>query len=342
VRAVTAHNVWSHVGGARRGPDGISSLMAILVDPPRWPAHGMLWSHLVSDFSYDELHVFARGVGIPRRGFDLDHYDVPERMYAVVLDAGAVAVESRVLIRRLHVSGLRVRQVDRGDAARRHRKAFLRGEWAELGARLGVPDPFLWRALGEDLLLRWSEPHRHYHDLVHLQDVLLALDQLADLGEVVEPVALLAAWFHDAVYDGSPGVDERRSADLARSELRGVGLSPALAADVARLVRATTPGGSPPDVTAGGGAVVAALAVLRDADLAILAAGEKRYAAYTTAVRREYAHVPDGRFRRGRAAILEGFLAEPWIYHTPTGRARWEERARANLAQEITHLRAEG
>ena len=51
----------------------------ILVDPPAWPAHGRLWSHLVSDTSYDELHAFARRLGIPARGFDRDHYDVPGR-----------------------------------------------------------------------------------------------------------------------------------------------------------------------------------------------------------------------------------------------------------------------
>jgi hypothetical protein len=52
--------------------------MAVLIDTPRWPAHDTLWSHLVSDTSLDELHEFAARMGIPRRSFDLDHYDVPE------------------------------------------------------------------------------------------------------------------------------------------------------------------------------------------------------------------------------------------------------------------------
>ena len=46
--------------------------MTILIDDPRWPAHGRLWSHLVSDSDLDELHEFAAANGIPRRGFDLD------------------------------------------------------------------------------------------------------------------------------------------------------------------------------------------------------------------------------------------------------------------------------
>jgi hypothetical protein len=82
----------------------------ILVDPPTWPGHGRLWSHLISDSSYDELHEFARSVGIPARGFERDHYDVPAEMYEQVLVAGAVSVSSREIVRRLEVAGLRRRK----------------------------------------------------------------------------------------------------------------------------------------------------------------------------------------------------------------------------------------
>ena len=82
----------------------------ILVDPPNWPGHGRLWSHLVSDDSLDELHAFAARVGIPSRGFERDHYDVPDHMYDRVVAAGAVPVSSRELVRRLHDAGLRRRK----------------------------------------------------------------------------------------------------------------------------------------------------------------------------------------------------------------------------------------
>ena len=87
--------------------------MTILIDPPRWPAHGRLWSHLVSDASYSELHAFAAQQGIPARGFDHDHYDVPQDRYAGLVQAGAEAVDSRELLRRLTESGLRQRKRDR-------------------------------------------------------------------------------------------------------------------------------------------------------------------------------------------------------------------------------------
>ncbi|MGN6636947.1 MAG: DUF4031 domain-containing protein [Oryzihumus sp.] len=81
--------------------------MAIWIDPPRWPAHGRLWSHLISDTSYGELHDFAAAHGIPRRGFEGDHYDVSEERYAALVAAGARPVAGTELARRLRDSGLR-------------------------------------------------------------------------------------------------------------------------------------------------------------------------------------------------------------------------------------------
>jgi Protein of unknown function (DUF4031) len=79
----------------------------ILIDPPQVPMRGRLWSHVASDTSYAELHAFARAVGLPGRGFDRDHYDVPAEMYDALVDAGAVPVSSRELVSRLRTRGLR-------------------------------------------------------------------------------------------------------------------------------------------------------------------------------------------------------------------------------------------
>ena len=86
--------------------------MTVLIDPPNAPGHGRLWSHLASDTSYDELHGFARTLGIPARGFDRDHYDVPAERYDDVVAAGATPVSSRELVRRLTAAGLRRRKRD--------------------------------------------------------------------------------------------------------------------------------------------------------------------------------------------------------------------------------------
>lgn len=83
----------------------------ILIDPPNAAGHGRLWSHLASDASYEELHDFARAIGIPARGFDRDHYDVPAERYAAVVAAGATPVTSRELVARLIAAGLRRRKM---------------------------------------------------------------------------------------------------------------------------------------------------------------------------------------------------------------------------------------
>ncbi|MFT4009567.1 MAG: DUF4031 domain-containing protein [Nocardioidaceae bacterium] len=82
----------------------------ILIDPPLVPSRGRLWSHLVSDTSYEELHAFATANGIPARAFDRDHYDVPGDYYEALVAAGAVPVRPRELVLRLRASGMRRRK----------------------------------------------------------------------------------------------------------------------------------------------------------------------------------------------------------------------------------------
>ncbi|AZM90324.1 MULTISPECIES: DUF4031 domain-containing protein [Streptomyces] len=81
--------------------------MTLYIDPPVWPGHGRMWSHLVSDVSYEELHAFAEAIGCPPRAFERDHYDVPSHRYADAVAAGAVEIGSKELVRRLTAAGLR-------------------------------------------------------------------------------------------------------------------------------------------------------------------------------------------------------------------------------------------
>jgi predicted metal-dependent HD superfamily phosphohydrolase len=177
------------------------------------------------------------------------------------------------------------------------------------------------------LLAAYADASRGYHDTRHLTEVLDRLDELAAAGERFERLpVVLAAWFHDAVYDGRPGAEER-SARWAERALPGAGVEARVTATAARLVRMTEhhrPADDDPEGRA-----------LSDADLAILAAGPERYAEYTAAVRREHAHVSDADFRAGRAAVLRDLLAGEHLFHTRHGRAEWEERARATMATEL-------
>ena len=79
----------------------------ILIDPPTWPAHGRLWSHLASDVSLAELHAVAAAVGVPERAFETDHYDVPIERDDTLVAAGAVPVAGRELLAGLVRAGIR-------------------------------------------------------------------------------------------------------------------------------------------------------------------------------------------------------------------------------------------
>ncbi|MFI6103765.1 DUF4031 domain-containing protein [Streptomyces sp. NPDC051310] len=81
--------------------------MTLYIDPPSWPGHGRMWSHLISDASFEELHVFAEKLGAPPRAFDGDHYDWPSHRYGDAVAAGAVEVSSKEIVRLLKAAGLR-------------------------------------------------------------------------------------------------------------------------------------------------------------------------------------------------------------------------------------------
>jgi len=175
----------------------------------------------------------------------------------------------------------------------------------------------------------WSEPHRRYHDLAHLAAVLGLVDELA--AHAADPTAVrLAAWYHDVAYDPQRQDNEQVSADRARIGLLGLVGSDTVA-EAERLVLLTAGHDPEPDDANG--------AVLCDADLAVLASPPQAYVAYATAIRAEYAHFSDDEFTAGRMAVLDRLLALPALFRTPTAQ-HWTAQARANLAAELSLLRA--
>ena len=184
--------------------------------------------------------------------------------------------------------------------------------------------------LRDELLAAYADPGRGYHDVRHLTEVLDRLDELEGHGVTFDRVVVrIAAWFHDAVYDGQPGAEDR-SARWAEEALASAGLSPADIAEVARLVRLTESHNAEPDDLDG--------AALCDADLAVLAADPDRYRAYVAGVRREYDSVPETDFRRGRAMVLRTLLRRGALFTTPYAVASWEPEARRNVTAELEAL----
>ena len=309
--------------------------MSIFIDPPVWPAHGTVFSHLISDTSLAELHDFAAKTGISPRAFDADHYDVPAYRYEGLVRAGAREVSGSQLTRILIDSGLRVPLRERPNKIRPR----LMRAWDSL-----LPGH---TALGEDLLERYEQPHRKYHTSVHLSEMLTALKTLYKRHHTATPRAvLLAAWFHDAVYEANPGEDEAASADLARTTLTPLASTGSLTnrevTAIAHLIELTASHQLADGIEeyTSGALTRADAAFFLDADLAILAADSPRYTRYVAGVRAEYAYYAPDAFTRGRAAILQGFLNRTAIYASDTAHLLWDAPARLNLRTELEGYRA--
>lgn len=169
------------------------------------------------------------------------------------------------------------------------------------------------------LIARWSEPQRAYHTLEHL---LLMLELLAE--HDAQPATMLAAWYHDAVYEPTSATNEADSAEVAREALPRLGLGE-LAERVAELIELTAQHGPAPDDEA---------ALLLDADLAILGQSPLLYLRYVQGVRAEYGHLSDEDFRSGRSDVLRGLLERERLFQHGAF-AHLEDPARANLAAEL-------
>ncbi len=202
----------------------------------------------------------------------------------------------------------------------------LAADWNRLLGR-HTTDPAV-AEVGRRLLDSWCEPHRRYHSVRHLRDILARVDELAEYADNPDAVRI-AAWYHDAVYAGRPD-DEERSARRAEEELSRLGLAPQLVDEVARLVRMTVTHDPAPGDRDG--------EVLSDADLSTLALPPEHYRLNTAAIRAEYGHVPDEVFRKGRIQVLTALLAAPGVFRTRAGRKLWESVARQNMRAELAAL----
>lgn len=202
----------------------------------------------------------------------------------------------------------------------------LQSRWLEVLREQGVGEEAAAAAFA-DLAARYGEPHRRYHTLDHIAQVLSALPT-AGPGPT-NPALLLAAWLHDVVYDPRAADNEEQSAAYARRLLSGFAVPLSVVDRTVELILLTK--------THQAGADAEGQQLL-DADLCVLGADAPAYDCYAASIREEYSWVPEAAYRSGRAKVLRGFLQRAWIFQTATFQERYESPARANLAREITRL----
>jgi predicted metal-dependent HD superfamily phosphohydrolase len=200
---------------------------------------------------------------------------------------------------------------------------FTLARWNDLCRAAHLPESPTWF---QQLSKHYSEPHRHYHNIQHLEECLTEFDRLRP--QASNPLALeFAIFFHDAIYDPRRTDNEEQSAALAAKCLKDA--SPHLTKLVSALIL-TTKAHLPndiPDAT-----------LLLDIDLSILGKPAARFAEYETQIRKEYSFVPLPIYAEKRATILRNFLSRPKIFTTEFFDGRFETQAQSNLRKSIALL----
>ena len=177
----------------------------------------------------------------------------------------------------------------------------------------------------DELIAAYAAPGRHYHNLAHIEDCLAALARVEGLSAHAHEILSEAIWWHDVVYDPTRSDNEELSAQLAERHVRAD-----IRSEVGRLIRLTKTHDVEADDRLG--------AILISIDLSILGAEPVRYDAYAAAIRQEFIHVNDADYHAGRAAVLRRFAARAVIYPDASFAAKYDRRARDNLARELALL----
>ncbi|WP_343691943.1 hypothetical protein [Chitinophaga sp.] len=179
------------------------------------------------------------------------------------------------------------------------------------------------------ILTHYSESHRYYHNLDHIQTLLVFIEEYNHLVHDLEALQL-AVFFHDIIYDVQRGDNEERSALVATQFLEQTSYPAEKTALVSEYIRATKSHQNPHGD--------ADLDCFLDFDLFILSGPERMYQAYAKNIRKEYSIYPDAVYVPGRKKVLQYFLDQPSIYKTEGFRERFDAVARENIQRELEKL----
>lgn len=202
----------------------------------------------------------------------------------------------------------------------------LNDRWIELLQPFGDND-YIGNGFAE-LVGHYSESHRHYHNLHHVNGCLEALDEIGHL--LSDPFSIEAAiWFHDVIYDPKSSKNEARSAEYAKEFLSTTSVDSTTITKIIHLIYLTQHPSSP---------CTNDEKYLIDIDLSTLGAEETQYDRYEDWIRKEYAYIPSFLYKKGRRKLLTAFLDCEHIYRTPYFRECLEAKARANIHRALENL----
>jgi len=180
----------------------------------------------------------------------------------------------------------------------------------------------------EDVRQHYEEPHRHYHNLNHLRNLLAQLTACKSMIEDWDSV-VFAMFYHDIIYDVKRHDNEEQSARVAEQVLSELKFQPERMHRSAAHILATKGHTISADMDT---------CFFIDADLSVLGSDAETYRCYSDQIRKEYSIYADAEYRVGRTKVLNHMLQLPALFKTPFFKDQLETQARKNLAEEINML----
>jgi predicted metal-dependent HD superfamily phosphohydrolase len=178
------------------------------------------------------------------------------------------------------------------------------------------------------LVEAYSEPHRCYHNITHIEHCLEEFDAVMSLCKLPDEVEF-AIWLHDVVYDPHASDNEEMSALSAREILSESSCPETKTDNIRELILATRHIHPPATMDA---------QLIVDIDLSILGQIPIIFNKYEENIRAEYSWVSEEAYRFGRSRILRGFLDKPSIYSTDRFEKMFGNQARENITRVLTAL----
>ncbi len=205
---------------------------------------------------------------------------------------------------------------------------FSQNRWANLFSF--IENELTLTSAYNDLVVKYSESHRYYHTVEHIDKCLNMLEEVSDL--VDDSFSLeVAIWFHDVVYDPLKKDNEEMSAKYAQKLLSALQVDSDKISIIYDLIVLTQHSKAPETNDE---------KFLLDIDVSILGADADSYMYYENNIRKEYIQVSDAEYREGREKVLRMFLDSDYIYNTDYFRERFEQQARVNIAEALRKLKA--
>jgi predicted metal-dependent HD superfamily phosphohydrolase len=174
----------------------------------------------------------------------------------------------------------------------------------------------------------YTHKKRHYHTLLHIQNLL---DQLTAVKDAIQnwDCILFTLYYHDIIYSALKSDNEEQSALLAKKRMQQISVSSEIIELCTKQILATKSHIKSIDSDTN---------YFTDADLSVLGQSWETYTQYYKSIRKEYSIYPDLMYNPGRKKVLHHFLAMESIFKTSYFYDKFELQAKQNLQMELDVL----